>query len=193
MGKEKERIGGVRANRQHISPQEMKRNFIIKILVGVLIAIAVIIILIMIPKGKNKDNVTNTTSGGKKVVEDNIVDNTIEEDSVKRNPNKVSITVDKDTLTEDSAIITITDQNANPYKWTPRFKLQEKVNDKWEDVELKNPENNIIAENEIENPTGVMTQSLVFVNKYGKLERGKEYRIVKDTDGTEFYAEFKLP
>ena len=44
----------------------------------------------------------------------------------------------------------------------------------------------------IENPTGTMNQSLVWVNKYGSLEPGLKYRIVKEADGTEFYAEFVI-
>ena len=193
MGKEKERIGGTKASRQHISPQEAKRNLIIKALVGVLIAIAVIIILILIPKGGKTSEVTDTTSRGRREIEENVVTNIVEEETVKRNKNKEYISVNQDTLTEDGAVITIQDSNAKPYVWTPRYKLQEKVNDKWVDMELKNPENNIFADTEYENPDGIMTQSLVWVNKYGKLERGKEYRIVKESDDTEFYAEFKLP
>jgi len=190
---EKQRIGGRRENRQHISPQEKKRSVIIKVLIGVLIAIAAIIIITLIPKGKKNNDVVDTTRQARRV-EENIVTNEIkEDDSVKRNKNKVYISVNQDTLTEDGAVITIQDSNAKPYVWTPRYKIQEKIDDEWEDVELKNPENNIFADTELENPDGIMTQSLVWVNKYGKLERGKQYRIVKESDGIEFYAEFKLP
>ena len=190
--KEKERIGGVRSSKQHLSAEEKKKSFIMYILVGFLAAILLIIIIIMIPKGKKKEEVTDTTTTTKSVVQENVVTNEVEDEKVKRNKNKVSMAISPESLTEDGGVIVITDTNANPYKWTPIYKLQEKIDGEWKDVELKNPENNILPSTEIENPTGVLTQSVIWSNKYGKLEKGKDYRIVKETEGIEFYAEFQL-
>ena len=91
----------------------------------------------------------------------------------------------------DGAVIVIMDDNVSPYSWTPIYNLQKKVNGKWEDLELKNPENSIFPEIQYNNVTGIMEQSLIWSNKYGKLEKG-EYRIVKEASGVEFYAEFDV-
>ena len=108
-----------------------------------------------------------------------------------RDESKVSITIKPGTLTVDGAVIVITDTNENKYKWTPIYRLQQKVDGKWQNMELKNPENMLLPSTLYDNPDGVMEQSLVWSNKYGKLETG-EYRVVKESDGIEFFVEFQI-
>ena len=186
----KERIGG-RESRRHISEEEKKRNKLIYILIGVLVAIFLLVLIIMIPKGKKDEQAKDAIStADSSMIETNNSTASGDKDRIKRDPAKVTIEVDTESLTEDNGVITITDTNDVPYKWTPIWRLQQYVNGEWEDMELKNPENAILPDTEYDNPTGTMTQSLVWVNKYGKLEPGTKYRIVKEADGTEFYAEF---
>ncbi|MBR2290263.1 MAG: hypothetical protein IJ867_06740 [Clostridia bacterium] len=183
----------MRRNEKHVSEQEKKRNMIMYILVAILIIILLLIVIIMFPKGNNNNEVTDTTaqnSGSR--YEDDTENSVNEVETIQRNPNKVSITVNQDTLSEDGAVITIMDTNTNPYKWAPKYTLEEEIDGEWVKMELKNPENAIFPDTETENPDGYMEQSLVWSNKYGKLESGKKYRIVKISEGTEFYAEFEL-
>ena len=175
--------------RKHVSEEEKKKNFIITILLGVLVAIFILIVIIMIPKGKNEE-VKNNQSGfkGTEKVEDNT--NTVEENKVNRDKDKVTIVIEESTITANGAVIKITDTNKNKYTWTPIYKLQKKVDDEWENMQLVGADNALVNE-PYDNPTGVFEQSLVWSNKYGTLEKGI-YRIVKESDGEEFYAEFEI-
>ena len=183
----------MRRDEKHVSDEERRRNRIIRVLIGVLVCIFVIIVIIMIPKGNKKEKVKNLEST---VSKDSMIDsnttNKKDGDDYDRDPKKVSIIVEREGLSEDGAVITIVDANKEPYSWTPIYKLQEQIDGEWEDMVLENPENAFFPETNIENPTGRMTQSLVWVNKYGKLKSGVNYRIVKETDGKEFYAEFQI-
>lgn len=182
----------MRENR-HISEDEKKKNFLIVVLIIILIAIIITtIIVIMIPKIRKlteESDEPKSSSVVKKVVEDSS-NKKISED-VNRDKSKVTITVNQDSLTSDTAVITITDENENKYSWSPLYKIQQKVDGKWEDMKLLNPENMMLPDIAYDNESGVMTQSLVWGNKYGSLKEG-EYRIVKESDGTEFYAEFRI-
>lgn len=112
-------------------------------------------------------------------------------DIISKDKSKVSITIKSGTLTVDGAVIVITDTNISPYSWSPIYKLQQKIDGVWQDMELKNPENMIFPDLLYNNTTGVMEQSLIWSNKYGQVGVG-QYRIVKETDGMEFYAEFEV-
>ena len=186
----------MRENR-HVSEDEKKKNFLIVVLLVILIAIIITtLIVIMIPKIRKlteTPDVPKDSNVVKKVVEGSS-DTKIVEDAdknINRDESKVTIIVNKESLTPDAAVITITDKNKNKYSWSPLYKIQQKVDGKWEDMALLNPENMMLPDIAYDNESGVMTQSLVWGNKYGSLKKG-EYRIVKESDGTEFYAEFRI-
>lgn len=187
----KKRIGGEREIRSHMSKEEKKRNLIIYSLICILIAIFFLVIIIMIPKG-NKDKQADDAISK---TDSSMIDkgqNTNTTSRIERDPNKVIITVDPTSLTEESGVITIVDKNDVPYTWVPQYTIEQKINGEWKEMERKTGDSSILSDIENENPTGTMNQSLVWVNKYGRLEPGVKYRIVKKTDGKEFYAEFVI-
>lgn len=187
----KERIGGGRENRRHVSAEEKKRNMIIYILIGVLVAIFLLVLIIMIPKGDQDKQADDAISrADSSMINDDKDTNTTSR--VKRDPSKVTITVDETSLTPDSGVITIVDKNDVPYSWTPLYTIEQEVDGQWEKMERKVSDTTILSDTENDNPTGTMSQSLVWVNRYGSLEPGVKYRIVKESDGIEFYAEFVI-
>lgn len=191
---------------KHVSAEEKRKGVIIFVLLGILAAIFLTIIIIMIPKGNDDVVVEDIVPNRQKIIVNETSNNANKNpatsrrngntigsgtDIITKDKNKVSITIKSDTLTPDGAVIIITDTNVSPYSWTPIYRLQQKIDGKWEDMELKNPENAIFAEIEYNNRTGTMEQSLVWGNKYGSLGTGT-YRIVKEAGGIEFYAEFEF-
>ena len=178
-------------DKRHISEDEKRKSFLMMVLIGILGAILVVIVIIMIPKGKKKTNYQDLSSK----VSDNknlISNNTSTEEKVKRDESKVDIIVDEETVSPEGAIIKIVDKNENKYQWTALYSLEEKVDGKWKEMILKNPENMTLPDVPVENNSGDFSQSLVWSNKYGTLDSG-EYRIVKESiDGTKFYGEFKI-
>lgn len=196
---------------RHISEDEKKKNVLIFVLIGILAVIFLTIVIIMFPFGKKDNNVQLADNGLQQqpVYSNNIEQNTSRKDKtntsskrmrnstegnidiIAKDKNKVSIEIKPESLTIDGAVIVITDTNVTPYSWTPIYKLQQKIDGKWEDMELKYPENALFPDIEYDNATGVMEQSLVWSNKYGQLETG-EYRIVKEASGIEFYVSFNV-
>ena len=179
---------------QHVSEEELKKRFLIYILIGILVAIFVIIIIIMIPKGNNDEGPQEYSSKVSEKLEEERknrnVTNTIEEDKDKT---KVKISIKKGTLNKDGAVIIITDTNKNKYTWVPSYSLQHQNEDgKWETMELKYPENMTALPNAtLENKTGTLEQSVIWSNKYGSLTSGK-YRLIKESDGIKFYVQFEI-
>lgn len=193
-------------NNKHVSAEEKKKGVIIFVLLGILAAIFLTIIIIMIPKGDGDTVVEDIVPTRQRIIVNETGNNANKNSSTSRrngnttgnnadiitkDKNKVTITIKGDTLTPDGAVIIITDTNVSPYSWSPIYRLQQKVDGKWEDMELKNPENAIFADVEYNNKTGTMEQSLVWGNKYGSLGVGN-YRVVKEAGGIEFYAEFEF-
>ena len=194
---------------RHVSEEEKKKGLVIVILVGILIAIALMIVILMIPKGKKDEtqpvelsSKVASPTGNQGTRDDNNTNKTSRHstnsttspkdlDIIAKDKTKVTLEIKPGSLTVDGAVIVITDNNVSHYTWTPIYKLQQKVDGQWQDLELKNPENAIFPEINYNNTTGVMEQSLIWSNKYGQLEKGS-YRIVKEAGGLEFYAEFDV-
>ena len=178
---------------KHVSEEELKKRFIINILIGILIVIFVTIVIIMIPKG-NEDE-------GQKEYSSKVAEQLEEERKNKENSNtvndnrdktKVKISIKSGALTEDGAVIVITDTNKDKYTWIPAYSLEQYVNGKWKAMKLKYPENMTALPNAtLENETGTLEQSVIWSNKYGTLESGK-YRLVKESEGKKFYVQFEI-
>lgn len=174
--------------KKHVSEDERRKWVLIYVLIGILVAIFVVIVIIMIPKGNDDTGpeVYSSKVSDKMKENKNSVTNTEEE---IRDKKKVSLKVSS--VTKNGAVITITDENEDKYDWYPKFTLQEKVDGKWVDMEIKNPENMIFTNTVLPRKSDVTTQSIVWMDKYGSLDEGK-YRVVKESDGTNFYAEFEI-
>ncbi len=96
----------------------------------------------------------------------------------KRNPENVTIEVLKDTITNKTAEILITDNNEEQYGWGVEFRVQQKVNGEWKELDYISDDLSWI---EIAYALGEDNQVKMKVNfekYYGTLENGT-YRIVK--------------
>ncbi len=172
--------------RKHVSEEERKKGVLIFVLIGILIAIMVVIVIIMIPKGNNDDEEQYLSS---KVTEKVTKNSVSKSNEVKRDKNKVKIEISS--VTAQSAFITITDKNENKYEWYPKYSLQGKIKGKWEDLQIKGYENMVFSQDQLPTKSGVTTQSIVWIDKYGVLDEG-EYRVVKEANGVKFYGEFEV-
>ena len=109
--------------------------------------------------------------------------------SIKRNIEKVKMSIKEGTLTPSSASIIILDNNDNPYAYDEWFKIDRKVNNKWEEVNQIN--NNYIVRDiayDIRKNKKLET-TVKWGDLYGELKKG-EYRLVKkvyDNDGNDIY------
>lgn len=95
-----------------------------------------------------------------------------------RSPENVIIEVDNTTITPESVSIIITDNNKEHYGWGVEFRIQQKVNDEWEDFKYLS---NDLAWIDIAyqlNEDNQLTLKLDIEKYYGKLSNGI-YRIVK--------------
>lgn len=112
-----------------------------------------------------------------------------------RNPENVTIEVLKDTITNTSIEILITDNNEDKYGWGVQFAIQEKVNGEWKNLEYLSDKVSwiSIAYNLDEN--NQLKQKLDIEEYYGKLDKGT-YRIVKsqwDNEYIDLYSnEFEI-
>ena len=68
-----------------------------------------------------------------KIFEENLQSN----EEFSRSPENVTIEVDDTTITPESVSIIITDNNEEQYGWGVEFRVQQKVNEEWEDYFLR--------------------------------------------------------
>lgn len=102
-----------------------------------------------------------------------------------RSPENVTIEVLKNTITNTSVEILITDNNKDYYGWGVDFKVQKKVNSKWETLPYISDG---LAWNSIAyvpNENNQLKQKLNIEAYYGKLEKGT-YRILKQVYENEY-------
>ena len=167
---------------KHISEDEKRKNILIFVLLLILVAIMITTIcIIMIPK-ENKITEKSVLGENTTVVNENkdkLYQSQKEDEKIYRDKSKVTMSIEKDTLTSDGAVITIVDENENKYSWSPLYKIQQKIDGNWEDMKLLNPENMMLPDILYDNESGKTHQSLVWGNKYGSFQKG-EYRIVKE-------------
>lgn len=175
-------------NRRHVSENERKKDMLIYILAGIIIAIAVIIIIIMIPKGNNSEGQEGEYLTSK--VSENLTRTQNKTVEVKRDTNRVRIRVFN--VTPISASIEITDKNKNQYEWYPNYFLEREVDGEWKEVNLINQIGMSFKQVQLKaNSEGTISQSIAWNDKYGELEAGK-YRVEKEANGVKFYGEFEI-
>ena len=99
-------------------------------------------------------------------------------EELNRSPENVTIEVDNTTVRPESVSITITDNNVNQYGWGVEFRVQQKVNEEWEDLQYVSDDLAWIDIAYEVNEDHQLTLKLDIEQYYGKLSNGI-YRIVK--------------
>lgn len=95
-----------------------------------------------------------------------------------RSPENVTITVVEDTISRIGLAIKITDNNKDTYGWSIEFRVQEKVDNEWKDLDYISDDLTWIDIAYKLNADNQLTQKLNIEKYYGKLNNGI-YRIVK--------------
>ncbi len=154
-----------------------------KVIIGILIAVLIIVIGIVVVYKVVEKSVTDREDF--KFTVENISSNPVDttnqgQSNIKsnRNPNNVIIKVDNTTIKPESISITITDNNENQYGWGVEFRVQEKVNGEWKDLNYISDNLSWIDIAYQLNEDKQLTQKLDIEKYYGKLSNGI-YRIVK--------------
>lgn len=130
----------------------------------------------------NISTVTNVTVPYREDINTSFVNSTISERINSIDTDKVTINVDKNTITPKSISIIITNNNENELSFSEEFKIQNKVNEEWKDLEYRpNVVWNAIAY--IIKGNSQITKKLDIEFYYGELDSGI-YRVVKSfSDG----------
>ena len=129
-----------------------------------------------------KKYISNTTTpyipDGMNIADGNNAKIPANEKEYNRDSKNVTIEVLKDTISNKSVTIRITDNNEDTYGWGVEFRVQEKVNEEWKDLEYLS---NNLSWIEIAYELGEDKQldlKLDIEEYYGELPSGT-YRIVK--------------
>lgn len=154
-----------------------------KIIIGILIAILVVVIGVVVVYKLIENSVTNREDFNFKV--DNISSNPVntvnhEQNDTKSNrtPDNVILEVESTTIKPESVTITITDNNENQYGWGVEFRVQEKVNGEWKNLNYVSEDLSWIDIAYELGEDKQLTQKLDIEKYYGKLSNGI-YRIIK--------------
>lgn len=154
-----------------------------KVIIGILIAVLIIVIGIVVVYKVVEKSVTDREDF--KFTVENISSNPVDttnqgQSNIKsnRNPNNVIIKVDNATIKPESISITITDNNENQYGWGVEFRVQEKGDGEWKNLNYISDELSWIDIAYELNEDKQLTQKLDIEKYYGKLSNGI-YRIVK--------------
>ena len=151
----------------------------------IMLSFIVLILIILggiyfIKKFKVVNNISNNSNSSKLDLTNN---------NDERNIEKVKMSIKEGTLTRSSASIIILNNNDSPYAYDEWFKIDRKVNNKWEEVSRIN--NNYIVR---DIAYGIrknkkLETTVKWGDLYGELKKG-EYRLVKkvyDNDGNDIY------
>lgn len=132
---------------------------------------------------EDKDvNSSNTTlpyiPDGMDIADGNEGKTPADEKEYNRDVKNVTIEVIKDTITNKSVEILITDNNEDYFGWGVDFKVQKKVNGEWEDLKFKSDDLVWISIAYVPNEDSQIKQKLDIEEYYGKLDNGT-YRVAK--------------
>ena len=152
----------------------------------IMLSFIVLILIILggvyfIKKYKVVNNISNNSNSAKL-------------DLTNNNVEKVKMSIKEGTLTQSSASIIILDNNDTPYAYDEWFRIDRKVNNKWEEVNRIN--NNYIVRDiayDIRKNKKLET-TVKWGDLYGELKKG-EYRLVKkvyDNDGNDIYISIEF-
>ncbi len=143
---------------------------------------------------EEKNNTTNMTMPNSNVT---VVNNTVSQNEIPEQRDdsididKVTIEVDKNSITPTSVSIIITNNNENELTYGEEFKIQKKIDGEWRDLNyLPNTIWNAMAY--ITKGNSQTNKKLNIENYYGELENGI-YRVVKPVfDGNIYSDEFEI-
>lgn len=161
---------------------------------GLLIIITILVLLIIalwfggiIPKQEDENYDTNYNSNnttepyipdGVKVADGNEIEASEDIIEYNREPKNVTIEVIEETISNTSVEILITDNNEDKYGWGVDFRVQEKIDGEWKDLEYISDDVSWIAIAYLISEGNQLTLKVNIEEYYGKLDKGI-YRIVK--------------
>ena len=157
------------------------RNKKILIIVILIIVIVGAMIILINNKDKSIDTVNSTNSfvpNGLNIANENEIVTPANNIELNRNPENVTIQILPNTITNTSVEILITDNNVDQYGWGVEFRVQEKINGEWRDLNYIIDDLSWIDVAYELNEDNQLTQKLNIEKYYGKLSNGI-YRIVK--------------
>ncbi len=171
-----------------------------KILKIILVCILVILICVLlgyivenkfIKKEDNADNSIITHTVENKNLNITILDDEYDNNLSNRTLDKVSMTIKEGTLSKTGAIIIIKDENDSHYLYGEYYRIEKKENDEWKKLEIKDNNGTFNDVGIYPKKDGILEMTLDWEKMYGKLKKG-DYRIVKEVDRNEIYAEFTI-
>ena len=113
-----------------------------------------------------------------KIYEMKFEENLLSNEKNNRSPENVIIEVDNTTISPESISIIITDNNEEHYGWGVEFRVQQKIDNEWEDLGYVSDDLSWIDIAYEVNEDNQLTLKLDIEKYYGKLSNGI-YRIVK--------------
>ena len=164
------------------------RNKKILIIVILIIVIVGAMIILINNKDKSIDTVNSTNSfvpNGLNIANENEIGTPANNIELNRNPENVTIQILPNTITNTSVEILITDNNVDQYGWSVEFRVQEKINGEWRDLNYIIDDLSWIDVAYELNEDNQLTQKLNIEKYYGKLSNGI-YRIVKPVYDSEY-------
>lgn len=159
----------------------MNKKILIAV-IGILIIMVIgLAVVLSNNNGKKTEKSNNTNSyipEGVNIADENEMGTPVDEVEFNRNPENVTIEILADTISNTSVEILITDNNVDQYGWGVEFRVQEKVNNEWKDLDYISDDLAWIDIAYELNADNQLTQKLDIEKYYGKLNNGI-YRIVK--------------
>ena len=131
-----------------------------------------------IQKGDKQATISAEDLNTIKSIIDNKINNEQNNTKSNRSSENVTIEINNSTIKPESVSITITDNNENQYGWGVEFRVQEKVDGEWKNLNYISDELSWIDIAYELNEDKQLTQKLDIEKYYGKLPNGI-YRIVK--------------
>ena len=156
-----------------------------KILVAVIVVLIIVVIGVVVILGNNNDEKTgmsNSTNSyipeGLNIANENEIGTPADNIELNRNPENVTIEILPNTITNTAVEILITDNNIDQYGWGVEFRVQEKVNGEWRDLNYFTDDLSWIDVAYDLYEDNQLTQKLDIEKYYGELDNGI-YRIAK--------------
>jgi len=131
-----------------------------------------------IQKGDKQAKISDEDLNAIKGIIDNKINDEQSNSKANRSSENVTIEINNSTVNSESVSITITDNNENQYGWGVEFRVQEKVNGEWKNLNYVSDDLSWIDIAYQLNEDKQLTQKLDIEKYYGKLSNGI-YRIVK--------------
>lgn len=153
---------------------------ILIISLAIIIMAVVLYTLISLNIDKNKELIDNN--------ENNIERYVPNWQEVNRNLKDISVEVLENTIKRDSLEILITDNNEYKYGVNRAFRIQRKIDDNWQELELLNTDMSFYSSANKFNENNQLRMKLDCKKYYGLLENGT-YRIVKPVYSVGYFLE----